>query len=329
MIEVAHLLDDFGMGGVTRALTLFEEPALRRIARSKVVPVDAQSMMAPQLSAELIVDHMALSWKRLAFMASLRARNPGSRIVHVEHSYTHAFEQHQVQSKARFRTMLKVASLLVNEIVCVSEAQRDWLANDVGINPRKLCTIHPWTDRKELFSVPDTYAQKREPVRLLAYGRYAPVKNFSQLIEAMRSVSPDVAELTIFGDGPDRAKLETLAAGIPHVEVLGPSNSPADFLAQCDAVLVPSRYEAFGLVATEARMAGRAILVADVDGLPEQVGNAGMVAKMDTAEAIADAIHRFSKTDIATMGAMGRSAAKTQLEGIIFRWADLIARANA
>ena len=329
MIEVVHLLDDFAMGGVTRALTLFEEPALRRIARSKVVPVDPDAKLASQLSADLIVDNMALSWKRLAFLASLRARNPGSRIVHVEHSYTRSFEQLKVQSTTRFRTMLKIASMLVDEIICVSYAQRDWLANDAGIASDKLRVIYPWTDRHELFSVSDASPVNARPTRLLAYGRYAPVKNFAQLIEAMRCVSPDVAELTVFGDGPDRSELEALAADMPHVEVLGPSSSPADFLARCDAVVVPSRYEAFGLVATEARMAGRAILVAGVDGLPEQCRQAGMATKMDTAAAIADAIHRIARHDLAAMGANGREAAKGQLDTIIMRWTELIARVSA
>ena len=324
MIEVAHLLDDFGMGGVTRALTLFEEPALRHLARSKVVSVDPDAKLAPRLDAALIVDHMALSWKRLVFLASLRARNPRARIVHVEHSYTRAFEQCNVQSKARFRAMLKIASLLVDEIVCVSNAQCDWLGEDVGISSNKLRVIHPWTDRDELYLVPAARPATDRPVRLLAYGRYALVKNFAPLIEAMHRVSPDTATLTVFGEGPDRAELEALAADLPHVEVFGPSSSPADFLARCEAVVVPSRYEAFGLVATEARIAGRAILVADVDGLPEQVGKAGLVARLDTADAIAEAIHSLVQCNLAAMGETGRSAAKAQADTIILRWAQLI-----
>ena len=329
MIDVAHLLDDFAMGGVTRALTLYEEPALRRIARSKVVPIDPSARLAPKLSAKLIVDHMALSWTRLAFLASLRARNPRAQIVHVEHSYTQAFELLNVESKARFRMMLKIASMLVDEFVCVSEAQCKWLDQEVGLASRKLRVIHPWTDRDELYSVPAAIPANARPVRLLAYGRYAPVKNFAELIKAMRNVSPELAELTVFGDGPDRTELEALAADLPHVEVLGPCSFPADFLARCDAVVAPSRYEAFGLVATEARMAGRPVLVADVDGLPEQVGEAGLAMKMDTADAIAGAVHSFVQLDLASMGASGRIAAKSQSDAIIARWVQLIDRAAA
>ncbi|MEP1422805.1 MAG: hypothetical protein ABJK59_13640 [Erythrobacter sp.] len=81
MISVAQLLDDFGMGGVTRALTMFDEPRLRAHGTSLVVPIKSSEMLAPSLQVDLIVNHTALSWKRLVFLASLRARNPSARIA--------------------------------------------------------------------------------------------------------------------------------------------------------------------------------------------------------------------------------------------------------
>jgi len=73
MIKIAHLLDDFGMGGVTRALTLFDEPDFIGVAKSQVISVNAKELVAPALNADLIIDHMALSWRRLVFLTSLRA----------------------------------------------------------------------------------------------------------------------------------------------------------------------------------------------------------------------------------------------------------------
>ena len=327
MIEIAHLLDDFGMGGVTRALTLFDEPALTRLGSSRIVSVDPQALIAPRIKADLIVDHMALSWRRLVFLASLRARNPASRIVHVEHSYTRSFEQENVVARARFRAMLKIAARLFDEIVCVSNAQRDWLVDGVGIASARLNVIYPWTDRDELYEVPHAQFAAGRPVRLLAYGRFAPVKNFAALIEAMRAVPETTARLTLFGDGPERASLEALAAGLPHVEVLGPCPSPGAHLAACDAVIVPSRYEAFGLVATEARMAARPVLVADVDGLPEQVGSAGVAAKLDTPADIEAAIQGLVELNLPRLGARGRNEVRLQSGEIIARWSRLINRA--
>lgn len=324
MIRITHLLDDLGMGGVTRALTLFDEPALTRIATSTVMPISPDARIAPKIDADLVVDHMALSWKRLAFLSSLRARNPGLRVVHVEHSYTRNFEFSNVRAKARFRMMLKVAASILDTIICVSNAQRDWLVNTVGISATKLTVIYPWTDRKELLAIPALRQCSRQPIKLLAYGRYAPVKNFAELITAMRYLPSDLADLTVFGDGPELRLLQTLAADLPNVRVLGPSNSPNDHLEQCDAVVIPSQYEAFGLVATEARMAGRAILVANVDGLPEQVGHGGMTAPMRTAPEIAQAIRKLSQCDLATMGTAGRRDVCSQSAEIILRWCHLI-----
>ena len=329
MIKVAHLLDDFAMGGVTRALTLFDQPALAARAHSKVVPVNSNAGIAPRVEADLIVDHMALSWKRLVFLASLRARNPKARIVHVEHSYTGSFERANVKSKARFRTMLKVAATLVDEFICVSNAQKNWLAKVVGIKASKLSVIYPWTDRAELFDIDTTRKHRSPKLRLLAYGRYAPVKNFDALIEAMQHVPPDIVDLTIFGDGPDREKLEELSADLGNVRVLAACDTPGTYLGECDAVIIPSKSEAFGLVATEARMAGRAIIVANVDGLPEQVGNGGFVATMGNAGEISQAILDAAKRDLVQMGIQGRTEVRGQSEEIILRWIRLFERATA
>ncbi|MEO1729577.1 MAG: glycosyltransferase family 4 protein [Pseudomonadota bacterium] len=324
MITIAHLLDDFSMGGVTRALTLFDEPMIKARAQSRVIPIDPASALAPRIDADLIVDHTALSWRRFAFLASLRARHPNARIVHVMHGYTRAFEACEVKEKRRFRRMLRSAARLVDDIICVSDAQRDWLMSEVGIGRDRLRVIYPWTDRTELFSLPAAPARDGRALHLLAYGRYAEVKNFAELITAMRSFRPSEVRLTVFGDGPQRTLLTALAADMPHVEVLGPSSSPAVHLASCDAVIVPSRYEPFGLVATEARMAGRAVIAADIDGLPEQVREGGQVAALGSAYDIAQAIRAATRADLAQLGMEGRRGVKSQHTQILRRWCQLI-----
>lgn len=324
MIAIAHLLDDFGMGGVTRALTLFDQPTLKRLAQSQVVPVTPSAKLAPKLDAELIVDHMSLSWARLPFLLSLRARNPHARIVHVEHSYTRGFECKMVTSKGRFRTMIRLCALLCDDIICVSEAQRDWMVEEVGVSATKLRVIHPWTDRESLFAIPAARQAESRPVQLLAYGRFAEVKNFASLMRAMRYFSPDEVRLTVFGDGPQREMLQALAADLPHVDVFGPVDDPAKFLELCDAVIVPSHFEAFGLVATEARMAARALIVADVDGLPEQARVGGRIAPMRTAEEIARAIRLATGTNLAKLGLAGRRNVQGQHEQILRQWTHLI-----
>ena len=324
MIRIAHLLDDFGMGGVTQALTVFDQAELRRMATSTIVPIEPHARFAPKLDADLIIDHMALSWARIPLLVSLRARHPKARIVHVEHSYTHAFEGQKVPSKPRFRRMIRLAASLFDRFLCVSDAQRNWLTTEVGIKKCKAQVIYPWTNRFDLFSVPPVQDRGNKPLQLLAYGRYAEVKNFAELVTAMRHFSPAEVHLTVFGDGPQRKLLEDLAANLPNVDIFGPTDDLGPFLELSDAVIIPSRYEAFGLVATEARMAGRAVIVADIDGLPEQARVGGRIATMGCADDIVQAIRWAQTADLATLGAAGRQEVKGQPAQILRRWQDLI-----
>lgn len=326
MIRIVHLLDDFAMGGVTRALSLFEDDRIAAMAQSRVVTMGKGVVAAPRLDCDLIVIHVPPCWSRLPHLAALKVRNPQARIVQVEHSYTRGFEVEKITSPVRFGALLRTAARLVNEIIAVSEAQRGWL-EDRGVPVAKLRTIHPWSGREELLAVPDLPMRPTRPLRLLAYGRLAPEKNFAALIEAMDRLAPGLAELTLFGSGPEEARLTALASKRANVRLLPATNDIAPRLRDCVAVVVPSRFEAFGLVATEARMAGRPILVADVDGLSEQVRGGGIVAPMQNADEVARAIQLLFEADLPALGRGARASVLPQHDGIIARWQAVIRRA--
>ncbi len=326
MIRMVHLLDDFGMGGVTRALSLFDDPRIEKMAHSRIVRMGRRPGEAVRFDADIIVIHVPPCWSRLPYLVSLRLRNPGARIVQVEHSYTRSFEKDRVASIVRFRALLMAAARLVDEIVAVSEAQKDWLI-EVGISRDKLTTINPWCGREELFSVPDLQP-RRGPLQLLAYGRLAQEKNFAALVQAMGCFRADEVKLTLFGAGPEEDRLIALAQDLDNVRMLPPTNDLVPRLAACDAVIVPSRYEAFGLVATEARMAGRPLLVADIDGLTAQAkGGAGFAASTHDVADIACGIVRLMHADLPAMGRAARTGVGRQHDDIIAGWQAVIRRA--
>jgi glycosyltransferase involved in cell wall biosynthesis len=149
---------------------------------------------------------------------------------------------------------------------------------------------------------------------LLTVGRLDAPKRVDLLIGAMRHVRSDV-ELLIVGTGPDRHRLEDLAAGDPRIRFLGFVNDDAllSLYAEAHAVLFAPLQEDFGLVALEAMAAGKPIVTTDdAGGAGELVRHrkTGFVTKPEP-KAIATSIeHVLSRRrEARRMGARGRERA--------------------
>jgi hypothetical protein len=117
------------------------------------------------------------------------------------------------------------------------------------------------------------------PLRVLFVGRFEPRKGFDIALQVARAVidMPNV-EMTLVGgtlDEPVRADINRLGAaailGHPRIVFGGTLARAAldDAYVAADVVLMPSRFESFGLVAIEAMAAGRPVLALDSGGLGE------------------------------------------------------------
>jgi glycosyltransferase involved in cell wall biosynthesis len=82
--------------------------------------------------------------------------------------------------------------------------------------------------------------------------------------------------LKIVGDGKDRTKVERLSSGVARVVGRMSRN---DALSGCAFVVMPSRFESWGMVAIEAGAMGKAVLATDIPGLNEAVvdGDTGLL----------------------------------------------------
>lgn len=98
-------------------------------------------------------------------------------------------------------------------------------------------------------------------------------KGLSLLLEAYRLVADRTRmDLFVAGDGPDRTEMTKLvaASGLQdRVHFVGavPYAERLDWLADADVVVMPSRYETFGMVAAEAMAVGSPVVAFDIDCL--------------------------------------------------------------
>lgn len=267
--NVVHLFDDKKAGGVARMLDFlagadFGEAGLTQERHF----LKRGTWRVPRLPADVVVTHVATSLANLPTAIFLRARNPQTRMIHVEHSYSAAFEALNVPNQDRFRSVLRTFYALFDVVVAVSRGQANWLLAADLVDPERLAIIPPCVDLQPFLAA--SASDGADYFRLGFVGRLHPQKGVERLVDAMRLTRRRDIVLEIHGDGPLGDTLRTKAAGDPRIRFAGFAADPASAMAGCDAVVVPSLWEPYGLVCQEAHAAGRQVVMANVDGLPEQ-----------------------------------------------------------
>jgi glycosyltransferase involved in cell wall biosynthesis len=127
-----------------------------------------------------------------------------------------------------------------------------------------------------------------------AVGRLVHQKGFDLLLRALASLPID-ATCVLVGDGPEKGNLQQLANSLGMRDRLiftGWTERVRDQLASFDVVALPSRFEGFPLVAVEAMLARRPLVVTRVQSLPEAVldGITGLVVPPEDVGALAEAL---------------------------------------
>jgi len=124
-----------------------------------------------------------------------------------------------------------------------------------------------------------------------------PRKGVDHLIDAFAMVHRQcpAVHLYIVGEGPYRAAYEQRAADCgagDAIRFTGHLDDPREVLATADIFVLASLREPFGLVVSEAREMGCALVTTDVDGLPEAVGGSkhGLLVPPADPGAMAEAL---------------------------------------
>jgi glycosyltransferase involved in cell wall biosynthesis len=287
---IIHLVDDTTAGGVMRVIDfLTTDAGLNATATHEVVRVMRGQPCPPLERADAIVSHMALSWRALPALGALRALHPRKPMIHIEHSYTEGFTAHNVARRARFKTMLKLSFALFNRVVCVSNAQAVWMIKERLVTADKLNTIQSCVDLSAFRAL----EAPQGSVKVFgAIGRLEPQKGFDTLIRAFRRCATPHLALHVIGEGAQESRLRELAQGDSRIVFQGFRANPVRALDGIDVVVMPSRWEAYGLVAIEALAAGRKLVCAGVDGLRDHAPHGARLINTNYVGALSDALEQ-------------------------------------
>ena len=139
-------------------------------------------------------------------------------------------------------------------------------------------------------------------INLLFVGRFDPQKGLDLLLEAFNSCQRQDLHLTIIGDNVVGGGVKIEKKNTDRVTFLGwiPHDKLASYYSACDVVVMPSRWEAFGLVAIEAMKYGKAVIVSNRGALPELIedGKNGFVFNFEKAEQLIEILERLRPEDL-------------------------------
>jgi len=238
-----------------------------------------------------------------------------------------------------FRSLIGRAIRRSDRVITDSEYSRRDILRRFPVAPEKVVVVplaphprfRPGQDRSADLAVRRKYGLRGR--YLLFVGVFEPRKNIPFLVDAFTALRRGDSggagfQLALAGGpgyrGEEIAK-EIRARNLePEVRLLGyvPDEELPALYREADLLVVPSRYEGFGLPALEAMACGTPVLAADSSSLPEIVGPAGELFPLGEPEALAERIAALmeSRDTLDAMGRKGRTWASR------FTWEETAAR---
>lgn len=329
---VVHVVDEGAWGGLA---TFVSNLVLSQQADSEIGDIHLvcdPDEMDPALKALPVILHAYQSDRRLlaarntsrAIEAHLRSigpdivilhssfpgfwgrliRRPTWKVLYCAHGW--AFQQ-QVGAikRALYRFAERMLSKRTHAVVSISGSE--YAAGERA-------QIVPKIHRLILHGLPNSAlapaplpARQTGIINLLFIGRFDRQKGLDILLEVFEDQRLDAITLSIIGRNvigegvvvPDRVNIRKLG-WIPndHIDAI---------IQSVDAVIVPSRWEGFGLVALEAMRNGRAVLSSGAGGLSEivQDGVNGRVIDVADVESVRELLCSLTVSELERLGEEG------------------------
>lgn len=250
------------------------------------------------------VIHIHSTFAGLVIRPVLLLKRDGPRVVYCPHGWAFSRETSQLSHQVT-KWVERVFAKIADRIVCISgdefkEAVR------AGISARRLVLVHNGISRNRPPLDATSAIWPSQKTKVLFIGRLDRQKGYDLLIEAARRLE-ELIDVRIIGAsviGKDEIP------DVPrNVSLLGwmDRNQIEAHLEKADLVVIPSRWEAFGLVALEAMRAAKPIVAFRIGALPEIVedGATGMLCEPVSVAPLVDALRQAATLDLPAAGQRG------------------------
>lgn len=193
----------------------------------------------------------------------------------------------------------KEASRYRDQIITVSDADRESALKFKLIAPEKITTIHNGLGPVSFLAKEEASHKLNLPKNIFLFATIAnfyKTKGLDVLIEAVSLLKTELREkcrFAIFGYGPGERDLRLQIKDLklePSFILLGKIHQARQYLKAFNAFVLPSRKEGFPYVILEAAQAGLPVLATKTGGIPEILGEGGFYAAPGDPKELAEKI---------------------------------------
>lgn len=236
-----------------------------------------------------------------------------SSVFYCSHGWSFLMDTKPLHKKAYFM-IEKVLEFKTDFIINISKYELEQSVR-LGMSPSKSRFVYSGLREKKTINQPGhsnqavwNHSEEEEVIQLLFVGRYDRQKGLDILLDVLGK-HPEIQKLIrlyVIGD----SVLENNEWHFPdNVVRLGwVDNADIDrYYQQCDAVILPSRWEGLPLVALEAMKNRKAVIASNRSSLPELVSHEvnGYIFDLDHPEELMEILLKLQKKTLVTMGEIG------------------------
>lgn len=261
----------------------------------------------------------ALNGTQVFHASNLVRRAPGcARLTATVHDLT-SWIMPEVHTEATARADRFFADRILKRadaLIAVSENTRQDAIRMLGLRPGHIRTIYSGVPSEYFDAIP----RRRVKPYVLYVGTVEPRKNLGTLLDAWRSLQPDLREhFDLIAAGPEgwhssatmaRIRAEAVYLGyVPETEMPG-------LIAGASLFVYPSLYEGFGFPVVQAMAANVPVLCSNTSCLPEIAGGAAALVDPHSISEIAAQLGRLleSAAERTRLAQLGRVQAER------YRW---------
>ena len=217
---------------------------------------------------------------------------------------------------------------LTTRVITVSEGVRQYLIS-AGVPAAQIVTVPTGIDlkrfdpaRTDLVDMRQRFGIARDAFVIGIVAVLRVRKGHRFLMQAVKQLAPEFPQikLVIVGEGPQESNIRGLIQELAlqqHVALLGLQDDIPSILKALDVFVLPAQEEALGTALIEATAMGVPVIATQIGGIPEVVGDAGLLFPSEDVAALAQHLRTLIKTPTlaARLRVQGQARARELYDG--------------